>query len=78
MTWQRIETAPKDGTRIILFVPNYHEKIWIGEYKILERFEHGRRTYLYEGWQLGIMGSFGDKTEPTHWMPLPEPPKENP
>lgn len=58
--WQPIETAPKDGTDILVY-----EKYKDSEY-IVVASNHG------------FYWAFDDRdTEinPTHWMPLPEPPK---
>jgi hypothetical protein len=59
-TWQPIETAPKDETPILGFVPSYH------------RGKGGISVILWmEGaWYDGR----AFETEPTHWMPLPAPP----
>lgn len=72
--WQKIETAPKDGSDILLFVPGCSEfcqPIVIGH------------------WSMGIDGVQRDEDDwyetrpdggpcldvpPTHWMPLPSPP----
>lgn len=63
--WQLINTAPKDGTVIV----GWNE-------------EFGCETCNYEneivfGWIVKSYFSNGDTYEfrPTHWMPLPEPPK---
>jgi hypothetical protein len=69
MEWQPIETAPKDGTVVLLFVPgddDCREDCWI--------------TASWDGlmggvWMDNARGEwwgFG----PSHWMPLPPPPKE--
>lgn len=64
--WQPIETAPRDGTRILAWIPrgnNKHEVIWMGT------LPSGRVRWLFShGWI-----SAGD-FQPTHWMPLPAPP----
>ena len=69
MEWQPIETAPKDGTKIILgrFVKNCQE----GRSPHVEiDFWHRLPVVGYEGF-----GKFNDKYwPPTHWMPLPAPP----
>ena len=60
--WQPIETAPKDGTHIILsckFLPND----W--------RIKIGGWRFDKNNWQL-----FGGSWTPTHWMPLPAAPTE--
>ena len=69
MEWQPIETAPKNGTDIILRVDDY---------AIEGRFV----ATIYGGyWAKISLNSHGcgccssEDPNPTHWMPLPEPPK---
>lgn len=68
--WQPIETAPKDGTRILAFMVDRAE--------IRKGFPPAEldgidviywSTIHNGGWVSHRFGS------PTHWMPLPEPPK---
>lgn len=72
MTWQPIETAPKDGTLILLARP---QGVWVGKW--VPVFVSGYvpdnkwRSHLLNHDHLGA-GGYG---KPTHWMPLPEPPK---
>lgn len=59
MNWQPIETAPRDGERILLVINHgpHGDKIWTGL------------------WADGWIVSYGKaEKQPTHWMPLPEPP----
>lgn len=77
-SWQPIETAPKDGTHVMLFWPNIPAGI-----KSLK--STSKATGISVGWYeasehgVGFM-SEGDFAVPinqhdcTHWMPLPEPP----
>jgi hypothetical protein len=61
--WQPIESAPKDGTRILIYVPNHGCAYACG-------FENGL-------WQTGITElGFRNRSLPSHWMTIPEPPKE--
>lgn len=55
--WQPIETAPCDGSRLLLYA------YWsvVGSY----------RHFSGPGW----FDDDGNSLIPTHWMPLPDPPK---
>lgn len=64
--WQPIETAPKDGTHITL----------------TNRRDLPATCHWFDGaWHLSMnrYGPFSQWTwdAPTHWMPLPQPPKES-
>jgi len=70
MNWQPIETAPKDGRRVL---------VWIDDPKLLR---DGypicfARLWFYDDGSLGGGAEgFNGKWDITHWMPLPEPPKD--
>lgn len=84
MQWQPIETAPKDGTRILTFAPTRYEKqqtiavVWWGEFWHEDYEPAGNglfmqtRQLLRAEWEGGPWSPW----RPTHWMPLPAPPKE--
>lgn len=64
MTWQPIETAPKDGTEVLVFGPRQD-----GTYLA---------AYQYDDWW--VAGPWDERwtellSPPTHWMPLPAPPE---
>lgn len=59
--WKSIETAPRDGT-LRLFCNAHFKQQWVG------CFERLKGVWVD---QLGFVPE-----PPTHWMPLPEPPKE--
>ncbi len=64
--WQPIETAPKDGTKVLLYHKDwYHVEIafwvWRGKKAIL-------KEHLPEGWW-ELPFDCMDALEPTHWMP---------
>jgi len=66
MNWQPIETAPRDGTNILVLMEGVViEASWQGSgYWVVSCVSsHG----------CGCCGS--DNEEPTHWMPLPAAPK---
>ena len=77
--WQPIETAPKDGTKILV----YKNKIRFGSNEY-DHFYFGLNVYDHYieiaywtdyGCKIDAFAPLFDK-DPTHWMPLPEPPKE--
>jgi hypothetical protein len=68
--WQPIETAPKDGTRILLFDPSDDdgESVKLGHF-VLPVY----RAQGSGGW-LCNRADWMALHEPSHWMPLPETP----
>lgn len=75
--WQPIETAPRDYKQTIVWQP-----------KAFDTFEAGQRMAtsppgpynahwdeVDQAWCLSGGTWTGPFLEPTHWMPLPEPPK---
>lgn len=75
MDWRPIETAPKDGTEVLLyFEKGFTEK---GRWVDRETREYGKVTHRIEKWSWGsgVFGSLlGNEPEPTHWMPIPSGP----
>lgn len=69
--WQKIETAPRDGTRIILFTTTEGD-VDMEEYLALT--QAGPVKEVQVGWWDGIGWQAEMIGNPTHWMPLPEPP----
>lgn len=76
MEWQPIETAPKDGTPVLLFEwrgdpwEEPEANIFVGEW------DHHRDGELYKTqWVCTEYEAFNHN--PTHWMPLPPPPKDD-
>lgn len=65
--WQPIETAPKDGTCVLVWVDVHGEHVTSVPYACAAYFGgdwwRDRRTGQF------LVG------RPTHWQPLPEPPK---
>ena len=82
MTWQPIETAPKDGTPVLAVCGQNIEKIvWSKGWAsgIVTKANgpcwgicHGKgHVILDEGWDEGTGCYLTPDIEPTHWMPLP-------
>ena len=70
MNWQPIETAPKDGTFIIAASPS-------GYTTTAMRAEICGWSKRKQTWINHAGDRFTDGGDlPTHWMPLPEPPKD--
>ena len=68
--WQPIETAPKDGTEVIL-------SKWSGSYATPETsFCWAINGYFKDGYWYSKDPIIGKLAEPTHWMLLSQPPKE--
>jgi hypothetical protein len=76
--WQPIETAPKDGSEILLYTSYEAElpdeesfsSVQIGSWDDGNiDVPIGSVWYRAPGWDCPVVG------KPTHWMPLPEPPR---
>jgi hypothetical protein len=70
MDWQPIETAPKDGTVIDLW--DRYGFRWTNRHWGHHSFLHGKPTDE-PSW--GAPTTDGPGPDPSHWMPLPEPPE---
>lgn len=64
MTWQPMDTAPLDGTHVLLYAEDamIEGRFVGGEWEPVRMSSHG----------CGCCGGGG--VEPTHWMPLPDSP----
>ena len=65
-SWQPIETAPKDGTHIILY---WAGKVFEGMY-----LDNSKSMAPWQGF-IPMPGQPFPLGKPTHWQPLPQPPK---
>ena len=61
-TWQPIETAPKDGTRVLTYCAT-------------TSFSNQRFDLMHFAWHWRSH-CMGLANQPTHWMPLPPAPRE--
>lgn len=90
MNWQPIETAPRDGTEILIYVdvatvPVVH----IAWYRSKDEWENSGQYCCgwdilqeWEGWWSYTENSVSqskleDYKHPTHWMPLPNAPSHD-
>jgi hypothetical protein len=81
--WQPIETAPKDGSRIILFWPSFDGWTDFGWWKDNPRLKHCSEIdgiqvsadYFSNSTEMDDYEMAKDGNGPTHWMPMPNPPR---
>lgn len=66
MKWEPIETAPKDGRFLLVYGRGWKDTIpSVASY-----------DDMFDAWAIYEDGSLiTSNAPPTHWMPLPEPPK---
>lgn len=68
--WQTIDTAPKDGTRVLVYSPN-DKQVHIGVRKTF--FDKTRRYEIFRDEENAPGHTWS--VEPSHWAPLPDGPK---
>lgn len=69
--WRPIETAPRDGTVLLTFNPD----LWVGRVIFDARIRMARWSVDADTWYIqGVNSTI--PLEPTHWMPLPQPPED--
>ena len=70
MAYATMETAPKDGTRVLAYWPAVLGGDNAGWATTWWATNAGGLSFWESPWEYG-----NKHTAPTHWMPLPEPPK---
>lgn len=85
--WQPIETAPRDGTPLLLYVPgcnSWNRKrgmpdimtgIWDDGYSQMDAGWYGDLGDIDHGYESTGACFEHIRLSPTHWMPLPKPPE---
>ncbi len=61
--WRTIESAPKDGTHMLMLQDGYISEAWWRLDVFEKEYEWGGSSWSYAPWK-----------QPTHWQPLPPPP----
>lgn len=70
-TWQDIGTAPKDGTKVLLYCAKASKQTKSRQGMQAVDYWHTVKNDGFQGW-----GKFNKTYFPaTHWMPLPKPPQ---
>jgi hypothetical protein len=67
--WQPIETAPKDGSYIMILFDGEHRVVsWVEPIKGARIWHWAERDQIEPSFNPALV---------THWMPLPEPPQSS-
>lgn len=78
--WKPIDSAPKDGTRILLYLPNLKDEycVQIGYWWENITMAYGKVTHETRKWTWGsgFPSLIKPEPEPTDWMEIPEGPKK--
>ncbi len=73
--WQPISTAPKDGSAILCYDPTDEDNpMYVVRWD--EYMVHWLEDEMITGEWLEAGGERYSTWQPTHWIPLPEKPKE--
>ena len=72
--WQPIESAPKDGTRIMLW-EQYSDVPFVGWWVPSAWTVSHEHVDAVGGWEGAIVVDRIEQKFITHWMPLPQPPQ---
>lgn len=70
MTWKPISSAPRDGTSVIVYSKEVHD--------FDDPTSVSHWSEFNNAWCFSHYDRYLGPENPTHWMPLPEPPKETP
>lgn len=74
MLWRPIETAPKDGTQLMLWCPDRAAPMF-GSFRVDEGLSgNDEPLWLDNSYDDFSCGYASCPLKPTHWMPLPAPP----
>ena len=72
--WQPIETAPRDGTRILAMIRwSWSDGTDGGAQDVIYWYAGGK--FWVCGTPMNYVQGLDEGVEPTHWMPLPDPPR---
>ena len=77
MSWQPIETAPKDGTSVLVYPPTHGNKTASIATWETDKYARKPRPYWRRDDDFG-QHSISREKPPTHWMPLPPAPDMEP
>ena len=73
MNWKPIETAPKTGESILAYFPLEGLSSRFPR-RCIVYWSDSQRDWIFSG---RAASGYSEGYNPTHWMPLPEPPKQD-
>lgn len=73
-TWQPIDTAPKDGTRVLVYA-SAHRRHWFGTGYYFKGVPGGSEGWIAHSFCTTPKDDCSGSFEPTHWMPMLTPPE---
>jgi len=71
--WQPIETAPKDGTKIVVFNPDREEPEVAWYVPVVFHLDDGEDSGV--AWPWKTYDNAYKEEWPDHWQPIPKPPE---
>ena len=71
--WQPISTAPKDGTRLMLYGCEFRRH-WYGTGYYFKGVPGDGEGWIAHSFLTQPHNDSSGTFQPSHWMPLPEPP----
>jgi hypothetical protein len=75
--WQPIETAPKDGTKVVLYCPSNDTFIFDAVYRKVAFSNSRSDWHEWDGEYVGAWSKLPDWFKPTHWMIVTPPNGDN-
>jgi hypothetical protein len=79
--WMSMESAPRDGTKVLLFIPRVRSII-IGFFIDKSEYLYGKEVFRTRHWctygKFTGIENLNSPYEPSQWMPLPELPNSVP
>lgn len=69
--WNTMDSAPRDGTNVLLFYPSLKRQVQLGFFVDSETFEYGKSAGKRQYWLALSLSHILDAPEPTYWMPVP-------
>lgn len=76
--WQDMETAPRDGSTILLYFPGEGEEVRMGSWSERQLIESGNVVREEIGWRMQDRAEVRPEDDPAMWCPISAPPPLEP